>query len=153
MISFNGICKICKHNIADHIKEKKLFIQNEDKKLMHDDFEDLKNYIEFLSDKKYFEINHLNAINTDNDALVKILIIFDNQIKNTNTEIEKAKNQNKLFENELIETVNKIKINLDFLEKYALNKEKRTIKTFIEEYAKNKNSQEKKIIENIYKIF
>ena len=154
MISFNGICKICKHNIADHIKEKKLFIQNEEKEqLMHDDFEDLKNYIEFLSDKKYFEINHLNAINTDNDALVKILIIFDNQIKNTNTEIEKAKNQNKLFENELIETVNKIKINLDFLEKYALNKEKRTIKTFIEEYAKNKNSQEKKIIENIYKIF
>ena len=154
MISFNGICKICKHSLDDHIKEKKIFIQNEEKEqLIYNDFEDLKNYIKYLSDKKNDEINHLDAINTDNNVLVKALNICDNQINNCNKEIEKAKNQNKLIENELIETVNNIKNNIEFLEKYALNKEKRTIKTFFEEYAKNKNNQEKKIIENLYKLF
>ena len=39
------------------------------------------------------------------------------------------------------------------MRKNALNKETRTIEKFIEEYIKNKNDKEKKIIEDLYQNY
>ena len=154
MISFNGNCKICKHSISEHEKGKKLYIKNEENEiLIHNDFDELENYIKFLSNKKKEEMINLNLINDNNELLDKTIDYFNKKINSINNGIEKAKIQNKSIEKELIEILNNIKNNLEFLEKNALNKEKRTIKTFIEEYAKSKNNREKELIENLYQKF
>ena len=96
---------------------------------------------------------NLNLINDYNELLDKTIDYFNKKINSINNEIEQAKIQNKSIEKELIETLNNIKNNLEFLEKNALNKEKRTIKTFIEEYAKSKNNREKELIDNLFQKF
>ena len=154
MISFNGNCKICKHSISEHEKGKKLYIKNEENEiLIHNDFDELENYIKFLSNKKKEEMINLNVINDNNELLDKTIDYFNKKINSINNGIEKAKIQSKSIEKELIEILNNIKNNLEFLEKNALNKEKRTIKTFIEEYVKSKNNREKELIENLYQKF
>ena len=154
MISFKGNCKICGHGVSEHIKGKFLFIQQEEKEqLIHNDFDELEKYIEFLSNKKEEEILHMHVINKDNNLLEKTLNTFNEQIDKISIDIENVKIQYALVENELIETLNNIKKNLDFLRANALNEEKRTIKTFIEEHAKNKNEQEKIIIKILYQKF
>lgn len=154
MISFKGNCKICGHGVSEHIKGKFLFIQQEEKEqLIHNDFDELEKYIEFLSNKKEEEILHMHVINKDNNLLEKTLNTFNEQIDKISIDIENVKIQYTLVENELIETLNNIKKNLDFLRANALNEEKRTIKTFIEEHAKNKNEQEKIIIKILFQKF
>ena len=72
---------------------------------------------------------------------------------NCNKEIENMENSNLSVEIEITIALKNIKNNLDFLRKNALNKETRTINNFIEEYIKNKNDNEKKIIINLYKNY
>ena len=154
MISFNGICKICNHNISEHEKGKIVFIQKEGREQpIRNEFEKIENKIKILSNKNEEEILHIDTINKDNNLLQKTLDTFNKEIDNCKKEIENAKIQKTSIENELIETLNKIKNNLLFLEQFALNKEKRTIKTFIEDYAKSKNNKEKELIENIYQKY
>ena len=152
MFSFNGICKICNHHISEHEKGKIIFIQKEGLPVPNE-FEKIENKIKILSNKNEEEKLHIDTINKDNNLLQKTLDIFNKEIDNCKKEIEKAKIQKASIENELIETLNKIKNNLLFLEQFALNKEKRTIKTFIEDYAKSKNIKEKELIENIYQKY
>ena len=154
MISFNGKCKICNHNLSDHKKVKFIYIQKEEsEKLINDDIEDLLNYTKFLLGKQKEEMFHMNAINEDNDFLQKALNNFNNQIKNCDKEIEKVKTSILTVENEIYGALNNIKNNLDFLRQNALNKENRTINIFVEQYAKNKNDKEKKIIEDLFQKF
>ena len=95
----------------------------------------------------------MNSLNEDNEILNKSINIIKNQIENCNKEIEKAKKEKMEIENDIFIALQKIKKNLDFLRKNALNQENRTIKKFIEEYVKSKNDKEKKIIENIYQNY
>ena len=95
----------------------------------------------------------MNSLNEDNKILNKSINIIKNQIENCNKEIEKEKKVNMAIENDIFISLQKIKKNLDFLRKNALNQENRTIKIFIEEYVKSKNDKEKKIIENIYQNY
>ena len=154
MISPIGACKICNHCRASHKIEKFIYIQKEEnERLINNDTEELENYIKFLKDKKRDELYHMDAINNDNILLNKALINFNNQIKNCDKEINKAKIQNLSIENEIIVTLKNIQMNLDFLRENALNKENRTIKSFVKDYAKNKNDKEKKIIQNLFKNY
>ena len=95
----------------------------------------------------------MNSLNEDNKILNKSINIIKNQIENCNKEIEKEKKVNMAIENDIFIALQKIKKNLDFLRKNALNQENRTLKIFIEEYVKSKNDKEKKIIENIYQNY
>ena len=154
MISFSGNCKICNHSISVHKKGNIIYIQNEEKEqLINNDIEELKNYIKYLSDLKKKRNIYMNSLNEDNEILNKSINIIKNQIENCNKEIEKAKKENMAIENDIFIALQKIKKNLDFLRKNALNQENRTIKIFIEEYVKSKNDKEKKIIENIYQNY
>ena len=154
MISFSGNCKICNHSISVHKKGNIIYIQNEeDEQLINNDIEELKNYIKYLSDLKKKRNIYMNSLNEDNEILNKSINIIKNQIENCNKEIEKAKKENMEIENDIFIALQKIKKNLDFLRKNALNQENRTIKKFIEEYVKSKNDKEKKIIENIYQNY
>jgi len=92
----------------------------------------------------------MNSLNEENDILNKAINQNKKLIENCNKEIEIAKKINKAIENDIFTVFQKIKKNLDFLRKNALNQENRTIKIFIEEYSKSKNDKEKKIIENLY---
>ena len=96
---------------------------------------------------------HMKALNEDNDFLQKTIHNFNNQIKNCDNEVEKVKNNILTVENQIYGALNNIKNNLDFLRKNALNKENRTINIFVEQYAKNKNDKEKKIIEDLFQKF
>ena len=154
MISFNGDCKICNHSISEHKKGKFLFIQKEENdKPIHKKFKKIEDKIKILSNKNEEEKLHIDTIDKDNTLLQKTLDNFNKEINNCDNEIEKAKIQNKSIEKKLIKTLNNIKNDLEFLEKYALNKEKRTIKTFIKDYEKSKNNKEKELIDNLYQKF
>ena len=154
MISFNGNCKICNHSVSMHKKEKLIYIQKEvNEPLINNEIEELQNYIKFLSIKKEEEALKMNEINEANDLFKKTLNILNKQLINCNEEIEKIKNSNLSVEIEITIALKNIKNNLDFLRKNALNKETRTINNFIEEYIKNKNDNEKKIIINLYKNY
>ena len=116
MISFNGKCKICNHNVSHHRKVKLIYIQKEEnEKLINDDIEELINYTNFLLGKEKEEMFHMIAINEDNDFLQKALNNFNNQIKNCDKEIEKVKTNILTVENEIYGALNNIKNNLDFL--------------------------------------
>ena len=116
MISFNGKCKICNHNISYHKKVKFIYIQKEEsEKLINDDIEELINYTNFLLGKEKEEMFHMIAINEDNDFLQKALNNFNNQIENCDKEIEKVKTNILTIENEIYGALNNIKNNLDFL--------------------------------------
>ena len=154
MIYFNGKCKICNHDVSLHKKGKFIYIQDEENEpLINDNLQELKNYVKFLSSKKEDNKFNLKALIEDNDILKKALNQCNEQINKCNEEIENYKNQSSSVEKDIINALKNIKNILDYLRKNALNKEKRTINIFIEEYAKNKNDKEKKILENLYQQF
>ena len=154
MISFDGKCKICNHRSIDHKRGKFIYKQEEEKEaLINNETEELKNYIKFLSQKQTEETFHMKAIVEDNDILKKVLSNLNNQLANCDSDIKNLENQISLIEKEIIKASKNIKINLNFLRENALNKENRTIKIFIEDYAKNKNDNEKNIIMNLYKKY
>ena len=151
MLDFDGKCKICNHSISQHKRTKLIYRENEENEpLKNKETEELIYYIKMLSITKEEESSRINNLNEVNDLLQKTLDYFDKQVKNCNEENEKLKIQKLSAENEIISALEKIKTNLDFLRKNALNKETRTIKKFIEEYIKNKNDKEKKIIKDLY---
>jgi len=120
MISFNGKCKICNHNISSHKKVKYIYTQKEEKEqLINNDLEDIKNYINFLSKKEKDETYNMIDISEDNNILRKTLNNLNLQIKNCNKEIEKVKTENIAIEKNIIMALKKIKTNLDFLRKNA----------------------------------
>ena len=154
MISFDGKCKICNHRLLDHKRGKFIYKQEEEEEaLINNETEELKNYIKFLSQKQTEETFHMKAIVEDNDILKKVLSNLNNQVVNCDSDIKNLENQISLIEKEIIKALKNIKINLNFLRENALNKENRTIQIFIEDYAKNKNDNEKNIIMNLYKKY
>jgi predicted ABC-class ATPase len=106
-----------------------------------------------LSETRKSKTSDLNKINISIECNKEILNRCNKQVKNCDKEIKEIESENSLIESEIIETLDNIKKNLDFLRENALNKEDRTIKIFIAEYAKNKNNKEKEIIENLYQNY
>ena len=154
MINFFGKCKICNHSLSEHKKGNFIYKQNEEnERLLNNEIEEIKNYIQSLSEIKTKDIQDINEINWTNDFFQESINNCEKQMKNCDKEIKKAEKQNLLIENEVIEYLKKIKTNFIFLRENALNKEDRTIKSFIEEYSKNKSDKEKEIIEELYKKY
>ena len=155
MISFSGECKICKHHFSYHKKEKFIYIQKGENEplINNENNEELDYYINFLSETKKQKEFHLEGINEGNSVLKNTLNYLNNQIRICNERIEEGEEHNLSLENEIIEALNKIKKNLDFLRSNALNKEKRTIQIYIEEYKRSKDEKEKEIIDNLFQKY
>ena len=92
----------------------------------------------------------MDAIDDDNNILLKVLNNFNKQIQSCDKVIEKAQTECLLIEKDIIDAFKNIKKILDFLRKNALNKENRTIEIFIDEYKKIKSDKEKTIIDNLF---
>ena len=155
MINFKGNCKICRHSSKFHRKENIDYIPEEKKeRIVNNEFEEISEYIKNLIEIEKIEKNNINKIENKNDTLNKILDTLNNEEKICNKNIKEYENNYLSVELDIIQAINKIKNNLNYLRKYALNKESRTIAMFVENYIGNKNEKkEKDAIEKLFKIY
>jgi len=152
MINFKGNCKICEHSSKFHKKKNIDYIPEEkEERIVNNELsEHVKNLIEI----EKIEKNNINKLDNKNDTLNKILDTLNNEEKICNKNIKEYENNYLSVEIDIIKAINKIKNNLNYLRKYALNKESRTIAMFVENYIGNKNEKkEKDAIEKLFKIY
>ena len=154
MISINGICKICNHSVLVHKKVKYIYKQSEENESLIDkDDKELKEYFEFLLDKEKIEKSNLEDVSEKNNIFKNTLKFLKEQEKKCNEDIKKYESMYLLVEIDIIQTLNNIAKNLDYLRENALNKESRTLAAFVEDYKEKKNEDEKKIIEILYQYY
>ena len=155
MIAFNGNCKICGHSSKFHRKSNIDYIPEEkEERIVNNEFGELSEHIKNLIEIEKIEKNNIDKLENKNDALNKVLETLNHEEKLCNEKIQEYENNYLSVEINIIKAINNIKNNLDYLRKYALNKESRTIKIFVENYLGNKNEKkEKDVIEKLFKIY
>ena len=155
MISLNGNCKICGHSLKFHNKKNIKYIPEEkEERIINNEFEELTEYIKNLLEIEKIEKNNINMLENKNDTLNRIIDTLNHEEKVCNEKIKEYENNYLSVEIDIIKAINNIKNNLDYLRKYALNKESRTIAIFVENYIGNKSEKkEKDIIGNLFKIY
>ena len=155
MINFFGVCKICRHSLKFHSKKNIDYIPEEkEERIVNDEIGELSEHIQNLIEAEKIEKNNIDMLENKNDTLNKLLDILNNEEKVCNEKIKEFENNYLSVEIDIIKAINNIKNNLDYLRKYALNKESRTIKMFVENYIGNKSAKkEKDVIEKLFKIY
>jgi len=119
-----------------------------------DEIKELSEHYKNLLEREKEDKNNINKLENKNDTLNRILNTLNYEEKVCKENIKEYENNYLSVEIDIIKTINNIKNNLDYLRKYALNKESRTIKIFVENYIGNKNDKNQKdVIENLFKIY
>ena len=155
MIYFNGNCKICEHSSKFHIKKNIDYIPEEkEERIVNNELGEISEHIKNLIEIEKIEKNNIVKLENKNDILNKVLDTLNHEENLCNEKIKEYENNYLSVEIDIIKAINNIKNNLDYLRKYALNKESRTIKKFVEDYIGNKNEKkEKDVIEKLFKIY
>ena len=155
MIYFNGNCKICGHSSKFHKKKNIDYIPEEkEERIENNEFEESSEYIKNLIEREKIEKNNIDKLENKNDIINKLLDTLNHEEKVCNEKIKEYEDNYLIVEIDIIQSINNIKNNLNYLREYALNKESRTIKIFVENYIGNKNEKkEKDAIEKIFKIY